>query len=64
MRTTLDIPENLLNEALKITKSKTKTDLIKKALEDIIQKDKIKNIKNYRGKVAIDIDLNTLRKRR
>jgi hypothetical protein len=64
MRTTLDIPENLINEALKITKSKTKTDLIKKALENIIQKNKIRNIKNYRGKVAIDIDLNTLRKRR
>ena len=38
MRTTLDIPETLINEALKITQSRTKTELIKLALENIIQK--------------------------
>ncbi|MDA2921128.1 type II toxin-antitoxin system VapB family antitoxin [Desulfobacterota bacterium AH_259_B03_O07] len=64
MRTTLDIPENLMKEALKITKSKTKTALIIKALENIIQKNKIRNIKIYRGKVDLDIDLSVLRKRR
>ena len=42
MRTTLDIPEGPINEALRITQSRTKTELIKLALENIIQKNKIK----------------------
>ena len=64
MRTTLDIPENLIKEALKITKSKTKTDLIKKALENIIRKNRIRHIKDFKGKVDLSIDLDVLRKRR
>ena len=63
MRTTLDIPEGLINKALKITRSRTKTDLIKLALENIIQKDKIQVLKKFRGKVNLDINLNLLRKR-
>ncbi len=64
MRTTLDIPEDLMNEALKITKSKTKTDLIRKALENIIKKNKIQDIKGFKGKVDFNIDLDVLRNRR
>ena len=63
MRTTLDIPESLINEALRITHSRTKTELIKLALENIIRKNKIMGLKKYRGKIDLDIDLNTLRKR-
>ena len=63
MRTTLDLPEELINEAMKITKANTKTDLIKLALYNIIQKNKIKSLKNYKGKVNLDIDLNILRAR-
>lgn len=63
MRTTLDLPEKLVDEAMKVTKSKTKTELIKTALENIITREKIKDLKNYYGKVDIDIDLDTLRKR-
>ena len=42
MRTTLDIPEGPINEALRITQSRTKTELIKLGLKNIIQKNKIK----------------------
>jgi len=63
MRTTLDIPEALINEALKITRSRTKTELIKLALENIIQKNKILALKKYRGRLDLDIDLNSLRNR-
>ena len=63
MRTTLDLPEDLINEAMKITKANTKTDLIKLALYNIIQKNKIKSLKNFKGKVNLDIDLNILRAR-
>ena len=63
MRTTIDIPEDLIKEAMKITKSPTKTELIKKALYNIIQKNKIKSLKNYKGKIDLDIDLNIVRDR-
>ena len=63
MRTTIDIPEELIREAIKITKYRTKTELIKKALGDIIKKHKIQALKNYKGKVDIGIDLNALRDR-
>lgn len=63
MRTTLDIPEELINEAMKITKASTKTELIKNALLNIIQKNKLKELKKYKGTLNLDIDLDTLRDR-
>ncbi len=63
MRTTIDIPEGLIKEAMRVTKSPTKTKLIKNALYHIIQKNKIKSLKNYKGKIDLDIDLNIVRDR-
>ncbi len=63
MRTTLDLPEDLVNEAMKVTKCKTKTELIKTALENIIVKEKVKKLKNYYGKVSLDLDLDLVRER-
>ncbi len=64
MRTTLDLPENLLKEAMKATNIKTKTKVIVAALEQLIRKSKIAEIKNYKGQVDLDIDLNELRGRK
>lgn len=64
MRTTLDIPENLLLEAMKVTRARTKTEVIKLALETIIQKNKILKLKKYRGKVDLDINPDELRQRK
>ena len=63
MRTTIDLPENLVAEAMKLTQIKTKTDVIKEALSNLIQREKIKKIKNFRGKIDININLNQLRNR-
>jgi hypothetical protein len=63
MRTTLDLPEQLIDEAMALTHIKTKTDLIKIALQNLIQKEKIKDLKKYFGKVDLEIDLNELRNR-
>lgn len=63
MRTTIDLPENLIAEAMKLTNSKTKTDVIKKALANLIQREKVKDIKSYHGKVQLDIDIDRLRDR-
>jgi hypothetical protein len=64
MRTTLDLPEDLVEEAMKATNIKTKTKVIVAALEQLIRKSKIAEIKNYKGQVDLDIDLNELRGRK
>jgi hypothetical protein len=63
MRTTLDLPEMLIDEAMALTKSKTKTEVIKTALLNLIQKEKIGGIKKYYGKLDLEIDVDVLRDR-
>jgi len=41
MRTTIDLPENLVNEAMKLTNIHAKTDVIKEALLNLIQREKV-----------------------
>jgi Arc/MetJ family transcription regulator len=63
MRTTLDLPEDLILEAMKATKIGTKTKVIITALEDLIRKSKISGLKEFKGKVELDIDLKAIRGR-
>ena len=63
MRTTLDLPEELLFEAMEATHIKTKTKVIITALEELIQKNKISGLKKFKGKIDLDIDMNKLRSR-
>ncbi len=64
MRTTLNLPKELLSEAMKATHIKTKTGVIITALEELIRKSKISGLKEFKGKVDLDIDLDTIRGRR
>ncbi len=64
MRTTLDLPRNLLDEAMKVSNTATKTGVIIKALEELVRKSKISNIKKYKGKFDLDMDLDEIRNRR
>jgi Arc/MetJ family transcription regulator len=63
MRTTIDIPEELVLEAMKLTNLKTKTDVIKEGLNTLIRKEKLKSLKKYKGSLKLDINLDHLRKR-
>ncbi|MBF0377507.1 MAG: type II toxin-antitoxin system VapB family antitoxin [Desulfamplus sp.] len=63
MLTTLDLPEKLIEEAMTVTRIKTQTDLIKIALQNLIQKEKIQELKKYYGKIDLEIDLDTIRNR-
>lgn len=64
MRTTLDLPEKLLRDAMKITHTGTKTGVIVLALKELIRKSKITDLKKYKGKFDLEIDLDELRDRR
>ena len=46
-----------------VTQARTKTELVKSALYNIIQKNKIKSIKNYKGKIDFDVDSSSVRDR-
>ncbi|MBI5140994.1 MAG: type II toxin-antitoxin system VapB family antitoxin [Nitrospirae bacterium] len=63
MRTTLDLPKDLLEEAMKATHLETKTKVIITALEELIRKTKISELKNFKGKIDLDVDLDTIRGR-
>ena len=64
MRTTLDLPEDLVTKAMKATNINTKTKVIITALEQLIRKSKISEIKNYKGQVDLEIDLDVIRGRK
>ena len=60
MKTTLDLPEELLDEAMKVTGTETKSGVIILALKELIRKSNITDLKKYRGKIDLDIDLENL----
>jgi len=61
MRTTLDLPKDLIDEAMKATHINTKTKVIIAALEDLIRKSKISELKEFKGKADLDIDMDVIR---
>ena len=63
MRTTLELPDVLVNEAMSLTSIPTKTEMVKFALENVIQREKIKGLTCYFGKLDLDIDIDKLRNR-
>ena len=63
MRTTLDLPEDLLLKAMSLSQIKTKTKVITTALHEMIRKSEISDIKHFKGKIDLDIDLDVLRDR-
>jgi metal-responsive CopG/Arc/MetJ family transcriptional regulator len=63
MRTTLEIPEKLMEEAMKVTGAKTKSQLIRDALQQQIDHEKRKRLISHKGTINLDINLDTLRDR-
>ncbi len=63
MRTTIDIPKDLIDEVMRFTHVKTKTSAIILGLKELLRKRKIENIRSLRGKLDIDIDLKASRRR-
>ena len=63
MRTTLDLPESLVKQAMKVSHQRTKTAVIITALQDLVRKSRLQQLKSFRGKVEFDLDLDVVRKR-
>ena len=63
MRTTLDIPEELIEEARRVLGFKSKTDAVVLSLTELIRRRRIEDLKAMAGQVKLDIDIGTSRRR-
>lgn len=63
MKTSLDLPDDLIKEAMQLTDVKSKTEVIVLALQELIKKNKAADLKSYKGAFDLNIDIDTLRNR-
>ena len=63
MRTTLDLPDNLVEDARKALGFKSKTDTVTYALKEVIRRKQIEELKAMFGTVKIDLDIAKSRRR-
>lgn len=63
MRTTLDLPEELLAEAQATLGFKSKTDTIIVALRELVRRQRIEKLKALMGKVELSVDIPRSRRR-
>jgi Arc/MetJ family transcription regulator len=64
MRTTLDLPEDLIEEARRLLGFKSKTDTVVLSLRELIRRRRIEELKDLLGQVHLEIDLDKSRRRR
>lgn len=63
MRTTLDIPEPLIEEARRLLGFKSKTDTVVLSLQELIRRKRIEALKDMMGSVRLELDLPASRRR-
>ena len=63
MRTTLDIPESLIEEARRLLGFKSKTDTVILSLKELIRRRRIDELKDLMGSIDLELDLDSSRRR-
>lgn len=63
MRTTLDLPEDLLEEARALLGAKSKTDTIIFSLEELVRRRRVDELKSMFGHIRLEIDVPRSRRR-
>ncbi len=63
MRTTLDIPAELIEEARRVLGFKSKTDTVVLSLQELVRRKRIEELKALMGAVTLDIDVPASRRR-
>jgi len=63
MRTTLDLPDDLLEEARTTLGFKSKTDTVVMALRELIRRRRIEDLKGLMGQVRLELDVPASRRR-
>ena len=57
------MPEELLQRAMDIAQIKTKSKVVTIALQEFVRQAETSDLKKYKGKINIDIDLDVIRGR-
>ncbi len=63
MRTTLDVPQDLLEEARTALGFKSKTDTVVMALRELVRRRRLDELKSLMGHVRLEIDVPSSRRR-
>lgn len=63
MRTTLDIPDPLLEEARRLLGFKSKTDTVIVSLQELVRRKRIDELKSLLGSIDLEIDIDSSRRR-
>lgn len=63
MRTTLDLPDALVEEARSALGFKSKTDTVVLALRELVRRRRLDDLKALMGRVRLDVDLPRSRRR-
>lgn len=63
MRTTLDLPEELLEEARRLLGFKSKTDTVVLSLTELVRRRRLDELKNLAGKIDLQLDVPASRRR-
>jgi Arc/MetJ family transcription regulator len=63
MRTTLDIPEELLQEVTDLLQFKSKTDAVIVALRELIRRRRLEELKALAGHLPLNVDIDASRRR-
>ncbi len=63
MRTTLDLPEGLVEEARSALGYSSKTDTVVFALREVVRRSRIEDLKRLMSRIEFDFDPTKLRKR-
>lgn len=64
MRTTLDIPEKLIEEARRILGFKSKTDTVILSLRELVRNRRVEELREMFGTIDLDVDVPKSRRRR
>ena len=64
LRTNIELDEKLVEEAMRLTRKKTKKELVNYALRELVSKMRRKKLLKLEGKVEWTGDLNKMRKSR
>jgi Arc/MetJ family transcription regulator len=63
MRTTLDLPADLVEEARNVLGFKSKTDTVVLALREVVRRSRLDELKALMGRVQLDVDIPRSRRR-
>lgn len=63
MRTTLDLPEDLVEEARKLLGFKSKTDTVVLSLRELVRRRRLEELKGLLGQVRLELDVASSRRR-